>query len=100
MIDALDEPAATAVAVAAFSGLRKSELQGLKWEDLKGNELHVRRIAWRTTTVSETTKTEASQAPVPVIPILAKYLEAHRNSSLSDGFIFTGGEDGEATRPS
>jgi integrase len=95
MIRILDEPAATVVAVAAFSGLRKSELQGLRWEDLKGNELHVRRTAWRTTSVSETTKTIASQAPVPVIPILAKYLAAHRNGGSADGFIFTGQKMGK-----
>src|SRR5580658_9587982 len=32
MIDALEEPAATVVATAAFSGLRKSEIEGLRWE--------------------------------------------------------------------
>ena len=54
MIDVLDEPAATVVALAAFSGLRKSEIQGLRWEDLKGNELHVQRSAWRPTHVEQT----------------------------------------------
>jgi integrase len=90
MINVLDEPAATIVATAAFSGLRKSELQGLRWEDLKDNELHVRRTAWRTTSITETTKTKASEAPVPVIPVLAKYLEAHRNGFPDHGFIFAG----------
>jgi len=90
MINALDEPAATVVATAAFSGLRKSELQGLRWEDLADNQLHVRRTAWRTTIVSETTKTAASEGAVPVIPVLAKYLEAHRNGFPADGFIFSG----------
>ena len=90
MIDVLDEPAATVVALAAFSGLRKSEIQGLRWEDLKGNELHVQRTAWRPTQVVEQTKTEASKAAVPVIPELAKHLEAHRNDFPASGFIFTG----------
>lgn len=94
MINVLDEPAATVVATAAFTGLRKSELQGLRWEDLRGNELHVQRTAWRTTDVREQTKTEASAAPVPVIPVLAKYLAAHRDGSPSDGFIFTGAKLG------
>ena len=70
MIDALDEPAATVVATAAFSGLRKAEIQGLKWEDLKDGELNVQRSAWRTTSVQDT-KTEASKGAVPIIPILA-----------------------------
>src|SRR5712692_1286852 len=94
MIDVLDEPAATIVALAAFSGLRKSEIQGLRWEDLRGDELHVQRTAWRPTQIIEETKTLASKAPVPVIPILAKYLEAHRDGYPSDGFIFTGAKMG------
>lgn len=90
MIEVLDEPAATAVATAAFTGLRKSELQGLRWEDLKDNQLYVARTAWRTTTVIDETKTPASEAPVPVIPLLAKYLELHRNGLPKTGFIFAG----------
>jgi integrase len=94
MIDVLDEPAATVVALAAFSGLRKSEIQGLRWEDLKDNELHVQRTAWRPTQVVEQTKTEASRGAVPVIPELAKHLENHRNDFPADGFIFTGAKMG------
>ena len=93
MINILEEPAATVVAVAAFSGLRKSELQGLRWEDLKGNELHVQRTAWRTTDVQEQTKTEASAAPVPIISELAKYLEVHRKSSLGGWIHFRRAEE-------
>ncbi len=88
MIDVLPDTAATVVAVAAFAGLRKSEIQGLKWEDLRDGELYITRSAWRTTTLEET-KTAASNAPVPVLPLLAKHLEAHRDGSAS-GFIFTG----------
>jgi len=94
MIDVLDEPAATVVALAAFSGLRKSEIQGLRWEDLKGEELHVQRTAWRPTHVVEQMKTEASRGAVPVIPELAKHLEKHRNDFPADGFIFTGAKMG------
>jgi Phage integrase family len=66
----------------------------LRWEDLKSNELHVKRTAWRPTQVVEQTKTEASKAAVPVIPELAKHLEAHRNGSSASGFIFTGAKMG------
>jgi integrase len=48
----------------------------------------------RATHVIEETKTLASRAPVPVIPILAKYLEAHRSGFPADGFIFTGAKMG------
>lgn len=89
MIAVLPDTAATVVAVAAFAGLRKSEIQGLKWEDLKDKKLHISRAAWRTTTLEET-KTAASAQPVPVIPVLAKHLEEHRNGFPSEGFIFRG----------
>lgn len=90
MIEVLDEPAATLIATAAFSGLRRSEIQGLRWEDLDGDELRVRRSAWRPTTVVEDTKTKASRAKVPVIPALSKYFKAHRNGFPPEGFIFQG----------
>jgi integrase len=89
MIAVLPDTAATVVAVAAFAGLRKSEIQGLKWEDLDGDELRISRAAWRTTKV-EDTKTLASAASVPVIPALAKHLQAHRNGFPAEGFIFRG----------
>lgn len=95
MMEALNEPAATVVALAAFSGLRKSEIQGLRWEDLKGDELHVQRTAWRPTHVVEQTKTEASRGAVPVIPELARYLKEHRSNGFpANGFIFTGAKMG------
>lgn len=82
------------VAVAAFSGLRKSEIQGLRWEDLKDGEIHVQRTAWRTTKVEEGAKTEASEGTVPILKVLRKHLEAHRNGFPGDGFVFTGAKLG------
>lgn len=89
-----DAVATRVVAVAAFSGLRKSEIQGLRWEDLKDGEIHVQRTAWRTTKVEEGAKTEASEGTVPILKVLRKHLEAHRNGFPSDGFIFTGAKLG------
>src|SRR5215470_9979120 len=37
----LPEPAATIFAVAAYSGLRRSEIEGLRWEDYSDGDLHV-----------------------------------------------------------
>ena len=39
MLKVLPEPAKTIVATAALTGLRRSELRGLRWEDLSGNQL-------------------------------------------------------------
>lgn len=87
--------AARVVAVAAFSGLRKSEIQGLRWEDLKDGEIHVQRTAWRTTKVEEGAKTEASLGAVPILKVLRKHIEAHRNGFPSDGFVFVGEKMGK-----
>jgi len=90
----VDVVASNVVAMAAFSGLRKSEIQGLRWEDLKNNEIHVQRTAWRPTVIEQGTKTEASQGAVPILPLLAKHLGAHRNGFPSDGYIFVGAKMG------
>ena len=47
MLSQLNEPARTIVAVAAFTGLRESEIRGLQWSDYTGAELFVRRSVWR-----------------------------------------------------
>ena len=76
IIETLDEPAATIVAVAAFTGVRKGELRGLCWEDYDGAEIRVARSWWRHH-VSEP-KTAKSKASVPVIAQLRDRLERHR----------------------
>lgn len=93
MLSALDEPAKTVVATAAFTGLRRSELRGLRWGDLRGDELHVNRMVWESH-IEEKTKTPASKAPVPVVGLLRKWLEEHRNGFTADGFIFAGPKTG------
>lgn len=84
----LPEPARTLVIVAAFTGLRLSEIKGLRWEDFKGNELDVERSVW-SGHISDT-KTLMSKAPVPILPLVHKALEAHRKRTSGDGFIFSG----------
>jgi len=83
MLRVLPEPSATSVATAAFTGLRLGELRGLMWESYQPAEndeslgsLNITRSVWRNTVGDP--KTENSKAPVPVIPQLAKRLEAHR----------------------
>jgi integrase len=91
MLEALsEEPTAVAVvATAAFTGLRRSELRGLRWEDLRDNQLFISRTVWNTHQ-REKTKTAESKAPVPIVSVLNEYLEAHRNGFPADGFIFAG----------
>jgi integrase len=80
----------TAISVAAFAGLRLSELRGLRWSDYDGRSLTVSRSVWRTHVGP--TKTESSANSVPVLPVLAKILDDHRSRTrgTNDDYIFKG----------
>jgi integrase len=66
MMELLPEPARTVVAVAAFTGLRKSELRGLRWADLdlEKGVLQVNRAVWNTV-ILDKPKTKASKDLLP-----------------------------------
>jgi integrase len=72
----LPEPAATAFAVAAYTGLRCGEIQGLLWENYLNGEIRVERSIWNGCITAP--KTRKGRAPVPVIRQLAERLELHR----------------------
>jgi integrase len=60
---------------AIFTGLRASELRGLRWidVDLKGGEIHVRQRADRYNKIGAL-KSEAAERTVPLIPLLINAL--------------------------
>jgi integrase len=66
----------TMVVLDAATGLRYSEIAGLKWHDVdwQNSQIHVRR-RWIRGNVSEP-KSRKSKAPVAMAPLLAKYLRA------------------------
>jgi len=76
ILNRLPEPGATAFAVAAFTGLRHGEIQGLLWENYRDGELFVSRSIWNGRINDP--KTRKGRAPVPVIRQLAERLEMHR----------------------
>ncbi len=88
MLERLPEPSRTVVAVAAFSGLRESEIRGLRWTDYDGKFFHVRTSIWRTH--EGETKTRKSKNSVPVIEPLQKILAAHKQKNGSSEWIFAG----------
>ena len=88
MIRILPEPARTIVTVAAFTGVRASELRGLRWDDFSGDELRITRTVWRTHLGLP--KTRASAAPVPVLSLLCRVLGEHRKRAGGGGYIFSG----------
>jgi integrase len=64
---------------AIFTGLRASELRGLRWEDvdLKRGELHVRQRADFFNTIGQP-KSEAGERTIPLPPMVVTTLRAHR----------------------
>ena len=90
MLDKLPEPARTVCAVAAFIGLSRSELRGLKWSDYDGKEITVERKVWGKHVGSP--KTEAREAGIPVIPQLSKILAAYKRKypANTQDWIFRG----------
>lgn len=88
----LPEPAATIFSVAAYTGLRRGEIEGLEWTDYHDGELHVARSI--VNGKASTPKTALSSAAVPVIRPLAERLEIHRlrDSSPDKGPVFRTGD--------
>jgi integrase len=89
ILSLLPEPAATIFAIAAFAGLRLSEIQGLQWPDYREaefkdseREITLRPALWVTRKVwngiEGDVKTRNSKAPVPVIKQLMDRIEVHR----------------------
>jgi len=77
---------------AIFTGLRASELRGLRWDDvdLKRGEIHVRQRADRYGTIGRP-KSEAGERTVPLPPLLVTVLREHRLASPPNalGLVFT-----------
>jgi len=85
-----DKTALVVILTAAFTGLRMSELRGLRWSDFDGTSLKVARSVWRTHIGPP--KTDDSEGAVPVLPLLQKFLEEYRlktNGNPKD-YIFAG----------
>ena len=76
------------IATAALTGLRLSELRGLRWSDFDGENLNVKRSVWRT--IVGGTKTEVSENAVPVLPLLQAALKKHRGDAPDEAYIFAG----------
>ncbi len=76
MLRLVSEPSRTAIAIAAFAGLRRGEIEGLLWENFDGQSLKVARSIWQG--IAGEPKSKKSKACVPVISPLRRLLEQHR----------------------
>jgi len=76
LLGVLPEPARTAIAIAAFSGMRRGEVEALGWENVLPDAIRVDCSVWNGKVYE--TKTLASKGLIPLIPALKIILEAHR----------------------
>lgn len=80
------------VAVCAFGGLRRAEVQGLRWQDYDGKTLSITQTVWKNFVNPPKTKSSASW--VPVIPPLAAILDEYRASvKAADAYGITSKPD-------
>jgi integrase len=77
----LPEPERTLTLLAASTGLRISECLGLQWQEVNFDNslIHVRRT-WTCARIGAP-KSKASQAPVPMHPLLAEFMQTWRNQT-------------------
>ena len=78
---------------AAFTGLRASELRGLRWADVdfKANEIHVRQRADRYNTIGSP-KTDASKRAVPFGKVVANTLKEWKLQCPHGDLVFPNGQ--------
>jgi integrase len=74
LLSELEDPFRTMVFLAATTGLRVSELLGLKWRDINFDTLEIHLVRAIVNGVVGDMKTEASRKPVPLDSALAEVL--------------------------
>jgi integrase len=94
IINTVSEPYSVIFAVAHYTGLRRSEILGLKWSDYVDASLHITRsvgFGCDGEMVISNPKTEESQAPVHVVPELTSILKRwkdHQKPVWADCWMF------------
>src|SRR5258706_900638 len=90
LMSAVDNHTAQAAfMVLTFTGIRSEELKGLRGADYDRDKqvLNIKRTIVHGKLV-EDTKTTSSKAPVPVIGIVKKYLDAHLERNTGTEYVF------------
>lgn len=81
LIQLIPEPYATMVYVAVYTGLRVSELVGLKWGDIQGNSITIDERYCRGDWGAP--KSEASNATIPVNDSVIQRIEALKSMTVA-----------------
>ena len=82
--------AALVFSLAAFLGMRPSEIAGLRWEDIYDEEIHIRQAVVRG--IAGDTKTPQSQRTLPLLEPVRSLIAAYHEqcAGISTGWLFTG----------
>jgi integrase len=97
LLAALPERERPLWACAMYAGLRRGELQALRWEDvdLEGGVIHVRR-GWDAIEGEITPKSAKGKRTVPIAAVLREHLTNHWLRGGTGSLVF--GEDGKPFR--
>jgi integrase len=86
LLDALPEDERPFWATAVYAGLRSGELRALRWTDVDLDERVIKvRRTWDDGGEEVEAKSQGSKRTVPVVPRLAKLLDAHRQRTGRSG---------------
>jgi integrase len=82
--------AALVFSLAAFLGMRPSEIAGLRWEDVTEEHLQIKQAVVRG--IAGDTKTPQSQRTLPLLEPVRSLIGAYREqcAGISTGWLFTG----------
>jgi integrase len=94
VMEKLPAHARTICTLSAFTGLSRSELWGLKWEDYKDGQIKVQRKI--VNGVVGAPKTEARESASDVTPMIQKVLLAYKKEfpPVGEGWVFRGEKGG------
>jgi integrase len=73
-----DEPQALVAMALAFLGLNRAEIRGVRWEDIRGSVLRVRRSVWGKSHISEGGKSARRSRDVTIGPLLVSILNHYK----------------------
>lgn len=78
----------TIIMLAAFTGLRQSELLGLKWDDIDGGWIHLSHKLCRRTLTRRAPKSKRGKRRVPLLGDAARILEEWRAVGAHPEIVF------------
>ena len=93
--DKEDKRLKVAIALSTLAGLRRGELLGLKWDDIRDGYIYVERAFVAIGGLKDDLKTVSSRRRIKICKTLENILEEHRKSSYNYGEFIVSNYNGE-----